>query len=288
MRAFLLFLSISFLVSPAFAQQKIMKQGHRGCRGNMPENTIAAMKKAMDMGVDVLELDVVISRDKRVVVSHDTYMSPDFMLKPSGDTISASEAKTLLLYAMDYSEIKTYDAGSRPHRQFPQQQHFKTYKPLLAELIDSVDRYAKEKKLPLPFFNIEIKSQPKGDNVEHPAPQEFVDLVLAVCKTRNILSRMNIQSFDIRPLQLLHRQHPGVLLSYLTANTKTIEDNLQDLGFVPAFYSPYYKTVNKEAVQISHSKGIKIVPWTVNTKEEIQSLLDLGVDGIITDYPGLF
>ncbi|PZR23129.1 MAG: glycerophosphodiester phosphodiesterase [Citrobacter freundii] len=280
--------ALLLLASSAFAQQRIMKQGHRGCRGNMPENTIAAMKKAIDLGVDVLELDVVISKDKKVVVSHDTYMSSDFMLKPSGDTITAAESKSLLLYAMNYDEIKKYDAGSKPHPQFPEQQHFKTYKPLLSELIDSVDRYAKAKKLPLPFFNIEIKSQPKGDNTEHPSTQEFVDLVVNVCKTKGIISRMDIQSFDVRPLQLLHQQYPDILLSYLTANVKSIDDNLQTLGFTPAFYSPYYKTVNKAAVDTSHTKGMKIVPWTVNTKEEIKSLQDLGVDGIITDFPGLF
>lgn len=281
-------LTVILLTHAASAQRSIFKQGHRGCRGNMPENTIAAMKKAMDMGVDVLEMDVVISRDKQVVLSHDIYMSPDFMLKPSGDTIAATEAKNLLLYEMDYTEIKKYDAGSKVHPQFSQQQHLKTYKPLLAELIDSVDRYAREKKLPMPFFNIEIKSQPKGDNVEHPAPQEFVELVLAVCKSKNILGRMNIQCFDVRPLQLIHQQSPDILLSYLTANAKTIEANLQTLGFTPAFYSPYYKTVNKDAVQFCHDKGMKIVPWTVNTKQEIDSLIALGVDGVITDYPGLF
>ena len=281
-------LALFFLAAAASAQQKIMKQGHRGCRGNMPENTIAAMKKAMDLGVDVLELDVVISKDRKVVVSHDTYMSSDFMLKPSGDTISTAESKSLLLYAMNYDEIKKYDAGSKPHPQFPGQQHVKTYRPLLSELIDSVDRYAKEKKLPLPFFNIEIKSQPKGDNTEHPSTQEFVDLVLNVCKSKGIISRMNIQSFDIRPLQLLHQQQPEILLSYLTANIKTIDENLQTLGFTPAFYSPYYKTVNKAAVDASHAKGMKIVPWTVNTTAEIRALQELGVDGIITDFPGLF
>lgn len=280
--------ALLLLTIPALSQQKIMKQGHRGCRGNMPENTIAAMKKAMDLGVDVLELDVVISKDRQVVVSHDTYMSPDFMLKPSGDTISAAESKSLLLYAMDYSEIKKYDAGSKPHPQFPQQQHFKTYRPLLSELIDSVDNYAKKKTLPLPFFNIEIKSQPKGDNTEHPGTQEFTDLVMKVCKSKRIAARMNIQSFDIRPLQLLHQQYPDMMLSYLTANVKSVDDNLKELGFTPAFYSPYYKTVTKEVVESCHQKGMKIVPWTANTKEEIKTLQALGVDGVITDYPGLF
>lgn len=265
----------------------IIKQGHRGCRGNMPENTIPAMKKAMDMGVHVLELDVVISKDKQVVVSHDTYMSADFMLKPSGDSITRNEAKGILLYAMDYAEIRTYDAGSKHNVLFPQQQNFKTYKPLLSELIDSVDAYAKEKNLPLPMFNIEIKSQPKTDNIEQPEPQEFVNLVVNLCKNKNIIKRMNIQSFDVRPLQLIHRQYPNIKLAFLTANTKTLEENLADLGFTPNFYSPNYKAVTDSMVKLAHEKGMKVIPWTVNTKQEIDSLIALKVDGIITDYPEL-
>jgi glycerophosphoryl diester phosphodiesterase len=288
MKKLLTFLTVLVIAVPVLSQQEIMKQGHRGCRGNMPENTIAAMKKAMDLGVNVLEMDVVISKDKQVVLSHDLYMSSDFMTKPSGESISPAEAKTLLLYTMDYDAIKQYDAGSKLHPQFPEQQHFKTYKPLLSELIDSVDNYAKAKNLPMPFFNIEIKSLAKGDNVQHPAIQEFTDLVIKVCKDKGIASRMNIQSFDVRPLQLLHQQHPEILLSYLTSNSKTIEENLKLLGFTPAFYSPAYKSVTKESVDQSHAKGMKIVPWTVNTKEDIQALMALGVDGIITDYPGLF
>jgi glycerophosphoryl diester phosphodiesterase len=280
--AFLLF---SGLLS---AQQNILKQGHRGCRGNMPENTIPAMKKALDMGVQVLELDVVISKDKQVVVSHDVYMSSDIILKPSGDTITPMEAKDLILYTMNYADIKKYDAGSKHNRQFPEQQHFKTYKPLLSELIDSVERYAREHKLPMPMYNIEIKSQPKTDKVAHPEPQEFVDLVINVCKSRDILKRMNIQSFDVRPLQLLHQQYPTtVKLSFLTANAKTLEENLQDLGFTPDFYSPYYKTVTENVVKGCHEKQVKIIPWTVNTKQEIDALLAWDVDGIITDYPEL-
>lgn len=272
----------------ASAQQQLIKQGHRGCRGYLPENTIPAMKKALDMGSHVLELDVVISHDKKVVVSHDPYMNADFMLKPSGDSISVAESKKLLLYGMDYKEIKSYDAGTKHNAHFPEQQNFKTYKPLLAEMIDSVDAYARENKLPMPRYNIEIKSQPKTDKIEQPEPQEFVDLVMEVCKKHKILDRMNIQSFDVRPLQLLHKQQPAVKLAYLNANAKSLEENLNDLGFTPNYYSPYYKSVTADIVKLCHEQGMLIIPWTVNTKAEIDALVALGVDGIITDYPGLF
>lgn len=270
------------------AQATLDKQAHRGGRGLMPENTIPAMLKALDLGVQTLELDVVISKDKKVVVSHDTYMSSDFMRKPDGTDITSAEAKQIILYQLNYDEIKKFDAGSKPHPQFAKQQKLKTYKPLLAELIDSVDAYVKSKGLKAPLYNIEIKSAPNGDDKEHPAPAEFVKLVMDVCKAKNLGSRLTIQSFDVRPLQVLHKDFPDVTLSYLTANPKSLEDNLALLGFVPKVYSPYYKTVTSQSVKTCHEKGMQVVPWTVNTKEEINQLTQLGVDGIITDYPDLF
>ena len=288
MKTSIIFLLLSFIINMAVAQSNFLKQGHRGCRGLMPENTIAAMKKAIDLGVQVLELDVVISKDKQVVVSHDTYFAADISLKPSGDTISTEEAKNFVLYRMTYEEIKKYDVGKKHNVKFPQQENFAAYKPLLSVLIDSADIYAKEQGKPLPFYNIEIKSEQKTDGIEHPAPPEFVALVLAVLKSKNILDRMNIQSFDVRPLQLIHQQSPLIKLAYLTANKKRVSENIAELGFTPYFYSPYYKTVNKEAVEFCHEQGMKIIPWTVNTKAEIEELKNLNVDGIITDYPNLF
>jgi len=288
MEQFSIILLMVLCTSILSAQENFNTQGHRGCRGLMPENTISAMKKALDLGVQTLELDVVISKDKKVVVSHDSYMSADFMLKPSGDTITDQEQNNLILYAMPYSEIRKFDAGSRHNIRFPRQENFKTYKPLLTELIDAIEQYVKENKLPHPSFNIEIKSDPRTDGIEQPEPQEFVDLVLRVCKDRNITGRMNIQSFDIRPLQLIHKQHPSIKLSYLTENLNPVSENLQSLGFTPDFYSPYYKAVNAEAVKFCREKGMKIIPWTVNNREEIKALMAIGVDGIITDYPDLF
>lgn len=280
----LLLLGSNFLV----AQSKLDRQGHRGCRGLMPENTIPAMKKALDLGVQTLELDVVISRDKQVVVSHDTYMASSITLKPDGKPVSAEEEKSINLYQLPYAEIKKYDVGSKKHAEFPEQQNFPAYKPLLSELIDSVEAYAKAKKLPLPLYNIEIKSNPATDNVYHPATGEFVELVMGVCQKKKLGKRLTIQCFDVRPLQLIHQKFPEVSLAYLTANAKSLEDNLAALGFKPHAYSPYYKTVTGETVKACHKQGMVIIPWTVNSKSEIEQLIGLGVDGIISDYPNLF
>jgi glycerophosphoryl diester phosphodiesterase len=280
---------VSLLLSSqlVLAQNKLDRQGHRGTRGLMPENTIQAMKKAMDIGVETLELDVVISKDKQVVVSHDPYMSADITTKPDGTPVTADEQKSINLYQLTYDQIKKYDVGSKQHPQFPEQKNFRAYKPLLSELIDSVEAYAKAKKLPQPRYNIEIKMSPATDNVYNPEPAEFVKLVMPICQQK-LGTRYNIQSFDARPLQLIHKEYPKVAIAYLTANTKSVDENLATLGFTPKTYSPYYKGVTAETVKACHDKGMQIIPWTVNTKPEIESLVKLAVDGIITDYPNLF
>lgn len=276
-----------FSAPSLLAQSKLDRQGHRGTRGLMPENTIQAMKKALDLGVTTLELDVIISKDRQVVVSHDPYMSADITTKPDGSPVTAEEQKSLVLYQLTYDQIRRYDVGSKPHPQFPQQQKFRAYKPLLTELIDSVETYAKARKLPLPRYNIEIKMSPATDSLYNPGPVEFVRLVMPICEQK-LGKRYNIQSFDARPLQLIHKQYPLVALAYLTANASSVQQNLDILGFTPNLYSPYYKTVTAETVKICHDKGMQIIPWTVNTKPEIDALVQLGVDGIITDYPNLF
>jgi glycerophosphoryl diester phosphodiesterase len=282
------FLIVLLIVNSMMAQQTIIKQGHRGCRGLMPENTIEAMKKAIDLNVDVLELDVVVSQDKQVVLSHEPYMEADFCLKPDGQKIGEEEENRLLLYQMPYNEIKLYDVGSKPHPVYKQQQRIRTYKPLLAEVIDSSDAYAKRTGKPLPKYNIEIKSSTAGDRIAHPEPAEFVALVLDVCNVKNVIDRMNIQSFDERPLRILHAQDSSIRLSYLVQQKKSVDRYVKDLGFTPHILSPYYLLVDRQMVVDGHKRNMQIIPWTVNDREWIKTLAGLGVDGIITDYPNYF
>ena len=266
------------------------KQGHRGSRGLMPENTIPAMHKAIDLGVTTLEMDVVISKDKKVVVSHDPYFNADITTTPDGKTLSKTEESERLLFAMNYADIRRYDVGLKLHPNFSRQQKISVYKPLLSELIQSSESYAKQKsKRPL-WYNIETKSKPGGDGVNHPAPAEFVDLLVAEIKKEYIEKRTVIQSFDMRTLQVVHAKYPALKTSLLMENTdkRSLDEQLKDLGFTPTVYSPHYSLVTVNLVKACHEKGMKITPWTVNTKAEIEVLTAMGVDGIITDYPDLF
>ncbi|HEX2629877.1 MAG TPA: glycerophosphodiester phosphodiesterase family protein [Chitinophagaceae bacterium] len=265
------------------------KEGHRGTRGLMPENTIASMCKAIDYDVNTVEVDVVISKDKKVVISHDMYFHPDITTTPDGRTIENKEAQTLLLYNMTYDSIKKYDVGMKPHKDFPQQQKMPAYKPLLSDLVDATDQYAKSKGKSV-LYNIELKANPAWDGTKQPPVEELVDLTVQVVKEKKLETRSYLQSFDFRCMQVVHRKYPELTTAILISGSdkRTLAQQLQELGYTPEMYSPHYSLVTPELVAECRKRNIKLIPWTVNTVEEMRKMKDLGVDGIITDYPNYF
>jgi len=266
------------------------KQGHRGCRGLMPENTIPAMITALGLGVTTLELDVVVTKDKQLVVSHEPFFNHEIATKPNGEPVTEAEEKSLNIYRMTYAEVKKFDVGLRPHPRFPQQKKIKAYKPLLHELFDSVAHYMTMSRRPHPYFNIETKCLPIGDDLYHPKPDEFVELLIAVVKEKKLEDHVIIQSFDFRTLQYLHQHYPNIKTAMLIEDfdRRGIEKQIEALGFVPTVYSPAYSLVNERLIKYCHERKMKTIPWTVNTKEEIERLRKMGVDGMISDYPNLF
>jgi len=266
------------------------KQGHRGARGLMPENTIPAMLKALDLGVTTLEMDVVVTKDKKIVLSHDQWFAEEITTKPDGKYMGPREERRFNIYWMTYDDVKTFDVGMKPHPLFPQQQKIKVVKPLLSDLVDSVRQYMMTRRKPFPDYNIEIKSDSSFDKVFQPEPAEFVELLMSVIKEKGIEDYVTIQSFDFRTLQYLHKAYPTMKTSMLIEedDTRTIEQQIKRLGFVPSIYSPAYQLVNDKLVKACHKHKMKLIPWTVNTKEKIEELKKMGVDGVITDYPNLF
>ncbi len=274
----------STIVLPSFD-----KEGHRGARGLMPENTIPAMLKAVDLGVTTLEMDLQISKDKKVVVSHDPNFNANITTTPDGKFLSKEEAKNLLLYNLNYDEIKKYDVGLKPHPDFPRQQKIAVYKPLLADLLGATEKYTKDRGINI-LYNIEIKSNAKNDGKNHPPVEEFVDLAMAVINQKGIADRTVIQSFDPRALVVMHRKYPQVATSLLIEafDKRSLDDQLKEIGYIPTVYSPNHMLVTKQLVNECHQKNIKVVPWTVNDLQRMKTLIAMGVDGIITDYPDLF
>ncbi|WP_295772450.1 glycerophosphodiester phosphodiesterase family protein [uncultured Mucilaginibacter sp.] len=263
-----------------------LKIGHRGTRGLMPENTIPSMLKAIELGCNTIEFDVHITKDGQVVVYHDSSVNPEYTQLASGSDIAPGERKKYTFYQMNYSDIRHFKIGLKKYPAFPEQQLTASYAPLLSEMIDSVEAFTATHKYPKVNYLLEIKSSKETDGVEQPVPAVFVEKVMSALKSNKLRDRLVIQSFDMRPLQVLTKKYPKVKLGFLTGDNKvSVEQNLALLGFKPQFYNPHYGMVNTEMVNALHAKGIKICPWTVNELDDINKTLAFNVDGIITDYP---
>ncbi len=261
----------------AFGQQKFDIEGHRGARGLYPENTIVAFTQALKLGVNTLEMDVVVTADSQLVVSHDPTINCDIC--------NCNGLTERSIYHIPYSAVRNIDCGSKGNSKFPEQQKVYAVKPLLKEVIDTIEKSIKEGKLPEVYYNIETKSTPEGDNDLHPAPAIFAKMLYDAVKQQGILKRVIIQSFDVRTLQEIKKIDSSVTTALLVLDADGIVKNIKQLGYTPEIYSPNYVLVNKKVIQYCHKHHIRIIPWTVNDEDKMRKLKDLGVDGIITDYP---
>jgi len=261
------------------------KEGHRGGTGLMPENTIPAMKNAVDVGANVIEVDVYTSKDGKVMITHDPQINWKISLTPDGKELTEEEAKKYPVHQMNYDDVRKFDVGSKYYPPFPGQKKIKAFIPLLGELIDSVEQHTTASKLPKVIYNIELKTSPAFDSVYNSRPEELVDAVMKIVNSKKIGDRFYIQSFDKRPLQYVRKKYPRVTIGFLLSNTESFDENIKQLGFVPHIYSPAFKLVTPELVQQCKASQCKLVVWTVNTKDDMTRLKDMGVDGIITDYP---
>jgi len=262
-------------------------QGHRGCRGIMPENSLRAFEHALELGVKTLEMDVVISKDGEVIVSHDPWISPDFCLGPEGKPIHDDVKNLPNIYQLTYEEILNYDCGSKGNSKFPEQSKMKAFKPRLIDVFKLAEKYCKDHRRNEIYYNIEIKSNPDWDGDYHPAYYDFSDIVFKTIDAYVPWSRVNIQSFDHRILQYFHKMYPDVRLAVLEEFNQDPEEVIEELGFKPEIYSPYYKLIKEKKVKWLHENDMEVIVWTVNTIQEMEKMIILGVDGIITDYPNL-
>lgn len=248
-------------------------QSHRGGRGLFPENTIFAMKESLKFPITTLELDVVISKDHQVVVSHEPWMNEEMCQNAKGKEIN--------LYKLNYQEIKKYDCGSKPHPRFPRQVKSQQHKPLLKDLLKALSKSGKR-------FNIEIKSTPEDEAQGfQPEYKKFSDLVMEVVLKELPTSVFSIQSFDWRVLKYLNQKHPEVKLVALRESAYVAKNVFDELGFVPAIFSPDFELLTAPDVAYFHEKNVKVIPWTVNHPEAMKKMIGMHVDGIITDYPDL-
>ena len=269
------------------AQKNFMLLGHQGARGIMPENTIPGMLKALDLGVNVLDMDVVVSKDQQVVLSHEPYFNHEISTQPNGKAITFKDQKNFNLFKMDYAAIKKFDVGTKVHGRFPGQMKMKAYKPLLRETIDAVEAYVKSNKMRKPTYNIETAFIRKGDLEFQPEAAVIIELIMEIIKEKKLTKRVIIQSLDMRTLQYLHDAYPSITTSLMVDEKQDFEESIEKLGFKPTYYSPYFVLVGKGLIDRCHEAGVKIIPWTVNSAKDLKYLLNLGVDGVVTDFPNI-
>jgi glycerophosphoryl diester phosphodiesterase len=281
----LFFFLIALNVKAQVYIPKFDLQGHRGARGLRPENTIPAFLLALDSGVTTIELDLAITKDNQIIVSHEPWMSAEICAQPNGKLIKEKDQQKFNIYQMTYDQVKTFDCGSQGNPRFPEQVKMKTSKPLLTEVIVAVEDHIRSFTQYEVDYNIEIKTTEDGDKKFHPVPEVFSDLVYNLLDQYLPMERVVIQSFDFRVLKYWHQKYPDVRLAALVENKKSVEANLDDLGFNPSIYSPYFELLTKDKVKNLQRKKIRVIPWTVNEEKDMKKIKDMGVDGFITDYP---
>lgn len=244
----------------------------------MPENSLPAFEHALNLGVQFLELDVVISKDLQVVVSHEATFNPE-ICAPLEDSTWPNN-----LYQLTLQEIQQVDCGLQPHPRFPEQQRVATAKPSLREVFALAEQHYARTGKPV-YYNIEIKSSADGDGVFHPEPGLFARLVVDEIVHSGAAQRCLVQSFDLRALQAVKALEPALPLAVLAEAHESPFAKVDALGFQPQVLSPDHTVVTPALIQAAHDRHLQVVPWTVNDPVRAQELKEWGVDGIITDYP---
>jgi len=292
MKKILLTLATAFSLQACMAQTSNTTfdfdlQGHRGARGLAPENTMTAFMKALEYPITTLEMDLVITKDKQVIVSHEPWLNPAICLDPEGNRIAREDAKKWNIYAMTLEEVQQCDCGSIGNPGFPEQVAEPAVKPLLSAVFAQVERTVSAQGRAPIFYNIEIKSTVEDEEKGYqPSVEEFCKLVFEAFEASGIeAERILMQSFDFRVLQHWRANYSKYPTAALVSNAQSWEQNIENLGYTPEVYSPYFKLLQAEEIKAIQAAGMKVVPWTVNTTEEMRQLLEWGVDGIITDYP---
>ncbi len=276
-------------------------QAHRGGRGLLPENTLAAFEHALELGVTTLEMDVAITADGVALVSHDAALHAGLTRDAQGRWLRSPGP---LIKNLTLAQLRRYDVGrlnpDHPYgKTYPQQQPRDGQRiPTLAAVFARVKALGADSVQ----FDIETKVFPTRPN-DTATPEEFVRIMLAAIREAGVTERVMIQSFDWRTLQLFQASEPRIRTMYLTVRNKD-RDNAADPAWTAgriardypsvahmikaaggAIWAPNFDSIDEPAVRAAQALGLQVMPWTVNEPADMQRLLDWKVNGIITDYP---
>jgi glycerophosphoryl diester phosphodiesterase len=268
------------------ANQAIEVQGHRGARGMRPENTLSAFQYALENNVEVLEMDLSYTKDHKLILSHDEKINPDLCLDSKGNKV----LKDTFIHELTLAEAQKFDCGTLINPRFTTQTPSPKEKmPTFDEVLTLVNSFEKNKQ-PKTKLNVEIKVH--NDFIKKNVPEIAKKLIAAV-KKHKIYDRTIIQSFDIGVIAEVRKQDPRVKTSFLiedkletilkNLNFKTSSDLVKKYKF--NILSPDFKLITKQDVKDFQSQGIQVIPWTANDPVDWKNLVDMEVDGIISDYP---
>jgi glycerophosphoryl diester phosphodiesterase len=255
------------------AAPDIKIHGHRGCRSVRPENTLPAFEHALKLGVDALELDMGVTRDNRILVSHDPHISPKICRNGDGTPL----ARPVAIRTITLQEAQRFDCGAIRHPDYPKQVPVpNTPPPALEQVFELARAY------PRVEFNIETKIFAKEPELT-PPPGEFARLVVDIVRKYGLERRVIVQSFDPRTLREVRKIAPNIRLAVLSEDGVGYIELAQELG--AEIVSPRYTKLKKEDVERAHALKMQVVPWTANDEASWKTLVEMGVDAIITDDP---
>jgi glycerophosphoryl diester phosphodiesterase len=278
-KAILIVFSFFTVMTVGQSLHKPLIFGHRGCRGILPENTLIAFQKAIELGADGIEWDVVVSKDGKLVISHEPYMHHAFCLDTAGKEIAEKDQKKYNTYLMTAEEIARFDCGSKRNNRFPEQQSIKSHKPTVQEAFKKLD-------LSKTTILFEVKSEEKEYDLSQPQPAVFARIIKEEISAFAHKENVIFMCFDANLLEALHKELPDFRYVYLTYKPFiSITSFLKDLSFTPYALGMYYRTIRKRDVKLAHEREISVFAWTVNEAKSVDKMTRFGVDGIITDFP---
>ena len=246
---------------------------HRGIPKIYPENTLEGFVYAIKLGARVLEVDVVVSKDDELIVSHDPFMRSGLCKTPSGLLIKNEREHNL--YKLTTQEIKRYDVGSLPSKAFPNQINTRLSKPSFKDLAKLMSKF------PSVRLNIEVKSEEKYYDIFQPSPKAYTRILVE--EIHQLKCQFMVQSFDASILNELYNLRPDISLGLLINGELDPSLDLRLLKFLPNYYNPAVDFLTREALNYLKSNNIKVIPWTVNDLTKAKELVEMGVDGLITD-----
>ena len=253
-------------------------QGHRGARGYAPENTLPGFEHALTLGVATLELDVGVSREGVVVIHHDRRLNPELARGPDGRWIAAPGP---LIKDLSFDELQRYDVGRiRPGSEYAQR--FPHQKPIDGTRIPRLEDLFRAMKSRAVRFNIELKLLPEAPD-ETLSPTPFAQAVADVVRKAGMEKRCTLQSFDWRAVKAVEREAREIATAYLTERADSDPEKVHAAG--GRTWSPDFRGFDAAKATAARRLGLRVIPWTVNERADIVRMLQLGVDGLISDYP---